>query len=125
MSLSTAAQMWMATGERCRSSETLFTYLSGVDVLGDHGDTFPMTLSDFRRCRLLLEECPELWEKRKRLGFVCKEWAELVSFWDDLCMMHDLESPEWRSKSTAARRTKKMLVTILTRVNPDLFQESI
>jgi hypothetical protein len=125
MSLSAAAQMWIATGERCRSSETLFTYLSGVDVLGDHGDTFPMDLADLRRCRLVIEQCPELWVKKKRLGYIGKEWAELVSFWDDLCMMHDLESPEWRTKPSAARRTKKMIINILTRVNPELFQESL
>lgn len=123
MRISQSAQEWMATGERCRASETLFTYCTGVDALGDFGDAYPESLADLRRCRLLIEQCPELRSKMKRLGFISREWAELISFWDDLCTIHDLEAPDWRKRSTGARRTKKMLFNILARVGSEPQQQ--
>jgi len=120
-----SASKWLASGDTCPASKSLFTYCSGIDILGDEPDAFPKTVEEFRSCRLLLEACPEIKCKMRRIGYVSKEWAELVSFWDDLCMIHDLEVPDWRSGHKSARRTKKMLVIILTRVNPELFQDQI
>lgn len=117
------AEKWRAKGETCKASLTLFTYCSGIEALGSDADAFPMSVADLRRCRLLLDACPDMRPKMRRLAYVSKEWAELVSFWDDLCAIHDLEVPDWRSNPKSGRRTKKMLVIILTRVNPELFQD--
>lgn len=120
MSLSDNARVWLATGERCPASETIFTYCTGTDALSDQGEGYPATLDDLRRCRLLLDSCPELRSCLPRVAHLSRTWAELVSFWDDLCMIHDLEDPEWRTAAGKAPKTRKMLIFIIERTNPEL-----
>jgi hypothetical protein len=116
--LTPEAEMWISTGERCAAAETLFTYCAGVDVLSDWGEGYPTTVDDLRRCRLLLEQCPELRPRMRRLGYISKHWAELVSFWDDLCAIHSFEDPTWREKAGRAKNTQRMLEEILARAKP-------
>lgn len=113
--LSRNAELWLATGERCPSVETIFTYCTGVDALSDHGERHPETLEDLRRCRLLFELCPELRSCLPRVANLSQVWADFVSFWDDLCMIHDFEDPDWRTAAGKAPKTKKMMITIIKR----------
>ncbi len=115
MSLSPNAELWLSTGERCAAAETIFTYCTGEDVLSDHGEDLPRTLEDLRRCRLLFENCPELRSCLPRVGHLSSEWAEIVSFWDDLCMLQDLEDPEWRVAASKASQTQAMLNSFINR----------
>lgn len=118
--LSDNSQLWLATGERCAASETVFTYCTGVDALSDHGEGHPETLADLRRCRLLLEEfCPELRSCLPRVAHLSSTWAEFVSFWQDLCLLQDLEDPDWRLAAGKATKTLMMLRNIIARTNTE------
>ena len=113
MSLSQSAVIWLDKGERCPSSETMFTYLTGVDALEDKEPAHPTTLEEIRRCRLLLDGCPDIAMRLTLMCNVSREWAALSAFWSDICVMQDLEDPDWRSKAGKARETLTMLNTII------------
>lgn len=109
MSLSSNAELWVKNGERCAAAETIFTYCTGVDVLSDHGESLPHTMEDLRRCRLMFETVPELRSCLPRVAVLSREWAEVVNFWDDLCMLQDLEDPDWRERAGRAPQAQAML----------------
>lgn len=94
--LSEAAVKWLGSGERGVSSNTLFTVLTGVNALSDNHKSYPHDQFDLRRCRLLLEACPELMPELPRMADVSPQWAKLVQHWDELCAMMDEETPNWR-----------------------------
>jgi hypothetical protein len=94
--LSEAAARWLASGERGLSSNTIFTHLTGINALrGDHKD-HPYDPSDFRRCRLLLEQVPELVPLFPKMAEVSAAWKDLVYLWGDICKAMDEEAPKWR-----------------------------
>ncbi len=95
--LSDAAARWLASGERGISSNSIFTYLTGVNALGDWTQGYPLDPSDFRRCRLLLDQVPELAEQFPRMANASKTWARLVRDWDAICKAMDKELPDWRT----------------------------
>lgn len=109
--LSEAAARWLASGERGISSNTIFTRLTGVDALGDWCQSYPSDAWDLRRCRLLLEQCPELAAKFPEMAKASKKWAALVRDWDMICKTMDEELPDWRTppKSSTAPRTYKLI----------------
>lgn len=107
MSLSQNAEPWLKNGQRCRATDTIFTLCTGVDVLSGEPDV-PRTLEDLRRCRLLLDAVPELRSCLPRVAQLVA-WVEVISFWDDLCLMQDFEDPDWRIKTSRATETKAML----------------
>ena len=111
MNLHPNAELWLKNGERCPAAETIFTHCTGVDVLSDRGEDLPRTLEDLRRCRLLFETVPELRSCLPRVAHLSREWAEIVNFWDDLCLLQDVEAPDWREHSGPWRapQTKAML----------------
>lgn len=110
--LSPNAVMWLASGRRGLSSETLFTFLTGVDAEGDHGHRYPLDPADLGRCRRLLEQCPELRSCLPRVCAAGPEWAALVQRWDELCALMDEESPEWRDDRGSAPRTYALMQEI-------------
>lgn len=96
--LSNEAVRWIAVGERGSSSEAIFLKLTGIKPYNMNGDAtaHPYDPDDLRRCRLLLEQVPELAARIGGMGEVSKEWAALVAKWDVLCRTMDDEAPEWR-----------------------------
>lgn len=94
--LSANAAEWLANGERGVSSETIFTHLTGVDALNRFPADHPCDPDDFRRCRLLLEQVPELKKNLGRMGTLSSAWAGLVLSWDRICTTMDWEAPGWR-----------------------------
>lgn len=102
-------ELWILTGERCAAAETIFTYCTGESVLGEQGEGLPRTMEDLRRCRLLFDLCPDLRSCLPRVGHLSREWANIVSFWDDLCTMQDLEDPDWKEAAGSAPQTQAML----------------
>ena len=94
--LSDNAILWLATGRRGLSSNTLFTFVTGFDAEGDHGHNYPHDPDDLSRCRKLLEQCPELVSCLPRVAAAGAEWAALVPRWEELCALMDDEAPEWR-----------------------------
>lgn len=112
--LSPNAIMWLASGRRGLSSETLFTFCTGVDATGDWGHNHPHDPSDFGRCRRLLEQCPELVSCLPRVCAAGPEWAALVPRWDELCALMDEEAPEWRSGKGSAPKTYALMKEIFS-----------
>ena len=99
--LSVGAQKWLATGERGASSEALFSRLTGVNSTRGHRDgvaktNHPYNPEDFRRCRLMLEACPELAAKLNDAAGMSPEWKDLIYLWSDICATMDDEVPDWR-----------------------------
>lgn len=109
MSLSPNSELWLRTGERCPAAETIFTYCTGENALSDHGEDLPRTMEDLRRCRLMFEMAPELRSCLPRVGHLSREWAEIVNFCEDLCLLQDVEDPDWREAAGKAPQAQAML----------------
>lgn len=113
-SLSQNAVTWLATGRRGLSSETLFTFTTGVDCTRDNGHNHPHDPADLRRCRLLLDQCPELVSCIPRVAAAGPEWAALVQHWDEVCALMDEESPDWRKGHGSAPKTYALMKDIFS-----------
>jgi len=118
MDTPTTIQHWLAHGERCAASDTIAKYCSGSWDHSNAEEKPPADLKALRRCRLLLEQCPEMQPKLRRLAHLSRAWAEIISFWDDLCMLQELEDPDWRIVASKAPKTTLMLNTIIERTKP-------
>jgi len=106
---SPAATWWLASGDRGTSSETMFSHLTGIDALRDSRQSPPYDPSDFSRCRLLLEQVPELVPLFPKMAEVSPPWAELVRQWGLICGVMDAESPDWREGKGLAPQTYKLI----------------
>lgn len=86
---------WLNHGERGISSEAIVSQLTGVPIVSySHraGNDYPSDPDDLRRCRLLLDACPEIHRAfLERMGARHRVWARLVAIWDDLCELLDME----------------------------------
>ena len=89
---------WLRTGERGASSEALFAYFSGLDVLRASGSVAPADPFDVRRCRLLLEAVPEWAGRLDEMSAVSLYWRRLVTHWRVICEVMDDEAPDWRER---------------------------
>ena len=112
--LSEAAIEWLAIGQQGRSSVSLFWLLSGVrprSEAADLKDVLPLDLSDFMRCRRMLEEVPDLAEAMTpSIGVEgWPRWSWMLGGWGALCATMDLESPQWRQHVGKAPIAGEML----------------
>jgi hypothetical protein len=114
------AVRWLAAGEQGLSSLALFTLLSGVRPphYGGAALDLPRSASEFRRCRLLVEQVPSLRRSHLRLAQRVDEpavvpWAALAEAWNDLCTQMDHELPHWRDQSGRAPGVNAMLACFL------------
>lgn len=105
--LSDAAIEWLAVGERGMSSETLFQHLTGRYVRGGTEAHHPYDTDDVRRCRLMLEKCPEIAAKFAGARTLSPTWARLVDAWPAICTEMDRDAPNWRDADRKIRPTKK------------------
>lgn len=90
--------LWLASGERGTSSETIVQTLTGIPALGrdtDRGSP-PLDPADLRRCRLLLEAVPSLVPLLPKMAAASKDWAGLIAHWAEICALMDEEVPDWR-----------------------------
>lgn len=113
--LSPAAVKWLASGERGISSETLFQFTTGVAVLDDSAPCHPWDPSDFRRCLLLLDQCPELRTELDRMRAVSPTWNALVERWAELEALLTEEVGNWRNppKRASAPKTWELMKSII------------
>lgn len=113
--LSESAARWLSSGERGISSNSIFTYLTGFDALQGWIQDYPRDPWDFRRCRLLLEQVPEIAAKFPEMAKASKKWAALVSSWDAICVAMDIEIPHWRAPKhkDAAPQTYQLIKAAL------------
>lgn len=112
--LSDAAVRWLASGERGLSSNAMFTRLTGIDATdGREADrvAHPRDPADFRRCRLLLEQAPELGENLVKMRSLSDAWRGLIDDWTNICATMDWEAPDWRSpdRSSSAPATYQLI----------------
>ena len=107
------AKRWLALGHQGESSQAMFQHLSGHDI--GAGLAHPFDASDMARCRLLLEQVPELHARLDRMAAVSPAWASLAAAWDELCALMDLESPQWREFTGRAPRTTERMRALLRR----------
>ena len=109
--LSQAAAVWLASGERGISSNAMFSHLTGIDASGFAGFDPPQDPADFRRCRLLTEQVPEVGMLLQNMETVSPAWKVLVESWDAICAAMDDECPEWRSSGPkrSAPRTYQLI----------------
>jgi hypothetical protein len=118
--LSQNALAWLAIGRRGLSSNTLFTFLTGVNAENeDYGHYYPRDPDDLSRCRRLLEQCPELISCLPRVAAAGPEWAALVPRWDEVCALMDEESPEWREGRGRAPKTYALMKDIFAAAKPE------
>lgn len=106
--LSQAAYQWLASGERGMSSEAMFECLTGVKCTKDGtwpkaSTAHPYDPDDFRRCRLLLEQVPELASNLVKLRSLSDAWRGLVDSWAEICAAMDRETPDWRNPEGGSR----------------------
>lgn len=118
---SEAAMQWLATGERGMSSEAMFHHLTGIQCrkVSDWRDdraAHPYGPTDLRRCRLLLEQVPELQMLLQNMATLSKPWARLIRDWDVICSTMDAETPSWRTPdhSAAAPKTYTLIKAAIT-----------
>lgn len=92
-SISGAAVVWLSQGERGLSSETMFQHLTGVRCLPDGWQSgfpwVPSDTADMRRCRLLLQQVPDLVPLFPKMAEASPKWAALVRDWDAICAAMD------------------------------------
>lgn len=99
--LSDAAVKWLATGERGLSSDVMFEVLTG-EPRGLQSSAHPHDPDDFRRCRLLLEQVPEL--QLDDMKQVSPQWANLVAVWPQICAAMDQElGLNWQNPKPGAK----------------------
>lgn len=115
LGLPPGAAEWLGSGERGISSETIFSYLTGHNVLRRHQGNYPHDPVDWRRCELLLEAVPALrdsFTRVRELGFV---WSGLVDHWADIRASMDRECPDWRDPNSdwSARETYDLMKKII------------
>lgn len=97
LGLPPGAAEWLGAGERGISAETIFSHLTGFNVLRDHRGSHPRDPADWRRCQLLLEAVPKLeleFHRMRELGAV---WSALVDGWSRINTLMDIESADWRN----------------------------
>lgn len=106
---------WLANGRRGISSNAIVTHLTGIDADGRYGwpGDHPHDPDDLWRCRLLLEQVPELRHELPRMASRSGVWAELVEHWQELCDLMDAEAPEWYSGKGSAPRTYALMKRLI------------
>lgn len=114
VNLPDGAVEWLGAGERGVSSETIFSRLTGFNVLRGRGD-HPHDPADFRRCELLLDAVPDLRTKLPRMAELGPVWAAFVARWGDIVASLDAECPGWRAAThgQVARNTYALMRNII------------
>lgn len=108
---------WLANGERGCSSNTIVQHLTGIKTSsGKWGPDHPHDPSDLRRCRLLLEQVPELAPRISEMAKASPSWAMLIAHWDTLLALMDKECPEWRHGTGMAKETYRVMQDLLQSV---------
>ena len=87
---------WLASGPRGISSNTMIMHLTGIPTMGRGFMDHPHDSDDFRRCRLLLEQVPELQAKLPAMATCSPAWKALIEHWAELCALMDGEIADWR-----------------------------
>lgn len=116
-------ERWLAAEDREACVKTIIAYATDTQIIDEPDERYPTTVAEFVACRHLLQELPELQSCLPRVAHSSPAWGELVSFWDDLCLVHECESPDWREEDIPTPQTEEMLHNIIKRHEPQTTQE--
>lgn len=100
ITLPDGAAKWLESGEHGLSSQSIFTKLSGLNIMGNWsqwGLCTPSGPDDLRRCILLLDMVPEWRERLFEMAVVSDKWAALARHWTELETLFNEECPHWRT----------------------------
>jgi hypothetical protein len=100
---------WLKNGEQGLSSKTIYSVITGQNIMGGWNYHHPSDPDDFRRCYLLLKAIPEWREKLDKMRSVSEVWNKLVDNWDKLTGM--LETA-MKSKTGKAPRMYEFMKSI-------------
>lgn len=102
--LQARAMLWLYSGERGISSETIFYALMGIGNYPELSCKYqysksrsfdiPHDPSDFRRCYLLLRLIPEWRDRLYEVALLFPKWKNLVDNWDELTAIFERD-PEY------------------------------
>ena len=116
-------ERWLAEREREACVKTIIAYATATQIIDEPDERYPTTVAEFEACRRMLEELPDMQSCLPRVANSSAAWGELVSFWDDLTLLHEIEAPNWRHEAAPAPQTEAMLDTIIKRHQPQTTQE--
>ena len=115
-----ALTLWLLNGEGGIggiASETMVRHIMNAPWppgVPPNSPSFPWDSGDLRRCRLLVEQVPQIAEGLERMRTASPIWARIIDHWADLCRVMDEEAPDWREPYSGERapRTNRMLMLI-------------
>jgi len=87
---------WLDGYHRTDESNTLFSYLTGCNVLNGQKQCFPEDEFGFVSCVALLESVTALQNSWAQIGELNEQWSVLVAAWDALEALLNAENSEWR-----------------------------
>jgi len=96
IALSQEALAYMLTGDLDDACRAIALHTQGIHLSEWLRRHHPMNIESIRRCRLLLETCPEIQSKFDIMTDVSPSWAILVKAWPEICGVMDQECPNWR-----------------------------
>lgn len=103
-----AVAAWLREGERGLSSNALCRALFGVPDRA--GTNYPQDVSDFSRCKTMVEATGGRDRLDRALG-LSAQWRAVIGGWDALCQLYDLEAPNARKGGMP--RTSARLANLL------------
>lgn len=115
--LSEDAIKWLASGRRGTSSNSIFTMLTGYDAMCGWSTDHPHDPSDFMRCRVLIESCPEFKSELHKMRALGHYWATIINNWDGLCAIMDEEAPRFRDGKGSAPKTYSKMQELFNQIN--------
>jgi len=119
LALDEACIEWLALGERGLSADTIFSRVTGLELMASRNreDSVPSDPSDLRRCMLLLESCQTVASGFTQTLKSHPQWQALVARWSELVAVFEQESPEWRDPNAkwSAPRTHALIKAITKR----------
>jgi hypothetical protein len=96
--------IWLRTGERGSSSETIFEVLAEHPIMREpFAGSTPRDPSDFRRCYLLLEAIPEWRNELQKVAEVYPEWKPFADNWPELERLYLEEAPTKKAPKLYSR----------------------
>lgn len=115
--ISKQALEWIARGEHCWASKTMFWTLLGKPL--NERPTlvnYPMDPAALRRCMLVMEQVPELAGRICDMGFVSPEWNAIAARWAEITETFVREAaPQggWQAKGISCPRTYELLTRVI------------
>ncbi len=85
-SINERIEWWKQHGERGISSESIFSKLSGQNILKHYGSE-PCDPGDFRRCYMLIKAIPEWRDELHKMREESTAWSNIIDNWDKLSEM--------------------------------------